>query len=116
GLSAGYNSYNCERSEHNTGNFFQSDNWHSTVDFNDTLTTKNSLIQTNFYVMYVVNPLSPVKCFLKAGISYNFSLNSDNSVDERNAGTSVSVTNGNPPVQSNFKNSNSNLVILKKSY
>ena len=66
--------------------------------------------------MYVVNPLSSVKCFLKAGISYNFSLNSDNSVDERNAGTSVSVTNGNPPVQSNFKNSNSNLVILKKSY
>ncbi|HEX3080091.1 MAG TPA: hypothetical protein VHQ04_06495, partial [Puia sp.] len=116
GLSAGYNSYNCERSEHNTGSFYQSDNWHSTVDFNDTLTTKNSLIQTNFYVMYVVNPLSSVKCFLKAGISYNFSLNSDNSVDERNAGTSVSVTNGNPPVQSNFKNSNSNLVILKKSY
>lgn len=116
GLSAGYNSYNCVRTEHNTGNFYASDNWHSTVDFNDTLTTKNSMLQTNFYLMYVVNPLSSVKCFLKAGISYSFSLNPENTVDEKNAGTEVSVTNGNPPNTSSFKNSSANLLILKKSY
>ena len=66
--------------------------------------------------MYVVNPLSSVKCFLKAGISYSFSLNPENTVDEKNAGTEVSVTNGNPPNTSSFKNSSANLLILKKSY
>ena len=116
GLSAGYTSYRCERTEHNTGNFYASDNWYNTVDFNDTLTTKNSLIQTNFYLMFVINPLSSVKCFLKAGISYNFSLNSENSVDEKNAGTEVSVTNGNPPYESSFNNPSANLINLKKSY
>ena len=116
GLSAGFNSYNIERAEHTTGSFYESDNWHSTTDFNDTLTTKNSLIQTNFYLMYVINPLSSVKGFLKAGFSYNFSLNSDNAVYEKNAGTEVSVTNGNPPYESSFKNPNANLINLKKTY
>ena len=116
GLSAGYNSYNCELKEHNTGNFYASDSWHSTATFNDTLTTKNSLIQTNFYLMYLVNPLSSVKCFLKAGISYSFSINSENSVGEKNSGTDVVVTNGNPPKESTFRNFNSSLILLKKSY
>ena len=114
GLSAGYNSYNCELTGHNTSSFYESDNYNGTSTFNDTLTTKNSLIQTNFYLMYLINPLSSVKCFLKAGISYSFSLNTDNSVNENYSGTSETVTNGNPPNESTFQNSGSLIHIKEK--
>jgi hypothetical protein len=66
--------------------------------------------------MYVVNPLSSIKFYLKAGISYNFSPNSDdNPVNETSKGTTVTVRNGNPPVQSNFQDGGT-VVQLKKSY
>jgi hypothetical protein len=115
GLSAGYNSYNCKLTEHSTSSFYESVNYNGTSTIDDTLTTKNSFIQTNFYLMYLVNPLSSVKCYLKAGISYNFSLNTDNSVDEKYSGASVTVRNGNPPVESSIQNAGS-IIQLKKSY
>lgn len=115
GLSAGYNSYNCKLTGHSTSSFYESVNYNGTSTFDDTLTNKNSFIQTNFYLMYLVNPLSNVKCYLKAGISYNFSLNTDNSVNENNTGTSVTVRNGNPPVESKIQNGGY-LILLKKSY
>jgi hypothetical protein len=116
GLSAGYNSYNLERTEHSTSSFYESDAYHGTTTFDDTLTTKNSLIQTNFYLMYMINPLSSLKFYLKAGISYNFSLNTDNSVDEKYFGASVFVRNGNPPVTSPVENPGNSLIQIKKSY
>jgi len=115
GLSTGYNSYDCKLTGHNTSSFYQSDNYHGSAAYDDTLTTKNSLIQTNFYLIYLINPLSPVKCYLKAGISYNFSLNSDNSVDEKYSGTTETVTNGNPPTHAVIQNSGT-IIPIKKSY
>lgn len=115
GLSVGYNSYNCKLTEHSTSSFYESAAYNGTSTFNDTLTTKNSLIQTNFYLMYLINPLNSVKCYLKAGISYNFSLNTDNSVNENYTGTSETVRNGNPPVESNIQNGGY-LILLKKGY
>ena len=115
GLSTGYNSYDYKLTEHSTKSFYESVNYNGTSTIDDTLTTKNSLIQTNFYLMYLVNPLSSIKFYLKAGISYNFSLSTDNSVDEKYSGTSMTVMNGNPPVQSNIQNGGS-IIQLKKSY
>jgi hypothetical protein len=115
GLSLGYNSYNCDLKEHNTSSFYESVNYNGTSTYNDTLTTKNSFLQTNFYLMYLINPLSSVKCYLKAGISYYFSKNTDNSVDEKYSGTTEIVTNGNPPAEGAVQN-NGSVVQLKKSY
>jgi hypothetical protein len=115
GFGGGYNSYKCKLTEHSTSSFYQSVNYNGTSTLDDTLTTKNSLIQTNFYLMYLINPLSSVKCYLKAGISYNFSLNTDNSVDEKYSGTSETVRNGNPPVKSDIQNAGY-LILLKKNY
>jgi len=56
-----------------------------------------------------------VKCYLKAGISYNFSLNTDNSVDEKYSGASETVRNGNPPYESSFQSGGS-IIQLKKTY
>jgi hypothetical protein len=115
GLSVGYNSYNCELTSHTTSSFYQSDNYHGTATFDDTLTTKNSLIQTNFYVMYLINPLSSVKCYLKAGLSLNFSFNEENSVNESYSGFTKIVANGNPPVENAIQGSGI-LILLKKRY
>ncbi len=65
--------------------------------------------------MYLVNPLSSVKCYLKAGISYNFSLNTDNTVYEKYSGTSSTVMNGKPPVEAVLQNAGT-IIRVKKSY
>jgi hypothetical protein len=111
----GYNSYNSKVTQHYTSSFHQSDAFHGTQTLDDTLTTKNSLIQTNFYLMYLINSRSSVKCYLKAGISYNFSVNTDNSLNESYYGTTETVTNGNPPVAGSVQNS-APIIELKKSY
>ncbi len=116
GLSTGYNSYNYKVTQNYTTSFYESDAFHGTQTLDDTLTTKNSLIQTNFYLMYLINPRSSVKCYLKAGISYNFSLNTDNSVVEKYSGTSSTVKNGNPPVEGIIRNDGAPIIQLKKSY
>jgi hypothetical protein len=82
GLSLGYNGYN---------NQFVS----STTK--DTLTAKNSLLMANLYFQYVVNPLSEVKFYLKAGASYNFSMSGDVNVYQTIDGSPIST-----PVKQNF--------------
>lgn len=116
GLSAGYNSYQYELRKSGTGGFYESDAYHGTATFGDTVSTKNSLIQTNFYLMYLINPLSTVKCYLKAGISYNFSLLSDVAVYEKNSGTTSTVRNGNPPEEGSFQRGYSPIILLQKNY
>jgi hypothetical protein len=115
GLSAGYNSYNLDLKAHTTSSFHESNAYYGSSIIDDTLTTKNSLIQTSFYLMYLVNPLSSVKCYLKAGLNFNFSLNTDNSVDESYTQTSMIVRNGNPPAESIWQNSGP-IIQLKKKY
>jgi len=115
GLSAGYNSYNLELKAHDTTSFHQSNNYYGSSIFDDTLTTKNSLIQTNFYLMYLINPLSSVKCYLKAGLSFSFSMNTDNSVYKSYSEISTTVRNGNPPTVSTWQNSGP-IILLKKKY
>jgi hypothetical protein len=115
GFSAGYNSYNGKLTEHTTNSFYVSAANNGTSTYDDTLTTKNSLVQTNFYLMYMINPLSRVKCYLKAGISLNFSLNTENSVNESYSGFTKIVQNGNPPVQNAIQNSGI-IIPLKERY
>jgi hypothetical protein len=116
GLSVGYSSYKGEVKGPGVGNFYASENWHSTSHFNDTLTTKNSLMQTNFYLMYVVNPLSTVMGYVKAGVNYSFSLNTPNQIIEKNSGTESVVTNGNPATESSFQAAAHSINDLKNSY
>ncbi len=115
GLSAGYNSYNCKLTQHSANSFYNSVNSNGTSVFDDTLTTKNSLIQTNFFLEYLINPLSSVKFYLKAGLSLNFSFNEQNSVNESYSGVTKIVANGNPPVE-NAIQGNGILILLKKRY
>jgi hypothetical protein len=115
GLSAGYNSYNLDLKAHTTTSFHESDAYYGSSIIDDTLTTKNSLIQTNLYLMYLINPLGSVKCYLKAGLNFNFSLNTDNSVYESYSSTSTIVRNGNPPGVSTWQNSGA-IIQLKKKY
>jgi hypothetical protein len=115
GLSAGYNSYNCKLTQHSSNSFYNSVNSNGTSTFDDTLTTKNSLIQTNFFLEYLINPRSSVKCYLKAGLSLNFSFNEENSVNESYSGITKIVANGNPPVENAIQGSGI-LILLKKRY
>jgi hypothetical protein len=116
GLSAGYNGYQYNVGKAFKDSFYQSQYYHGTEAYNDTMRMKNSMIQTNFYLMWLVNPLGNMNCYLKAGISYNFSLNTDVSINESNAGTTSTVRNGLPPVPDSFQNSEHSINALKKNY
>ena len=116
GLSMGYNSYNCKSTNSGETSFYQSVNYHGSRTYDDTVTTKNSFIQTNLYLMYLINPLNKMKFYIKAGINYSFSLNVDGSINEKNSGTTSTVTNGNPPVAGSFQNSSHGIIPIKKNY
>jgi hypothetical protein len=116
GLSAGYNNYNLRITKSGTASYYESSNYYQDVVYDDTLTLKNALIQTNFYLMYLINPLSEVKCYVKAGINCNFPLNGDVSVNEKNAGTTLGVLNGNPPTTGSFRNDDQPVIYLKGTY
>jgi len=61
-LSVGYNGY----SNHIT-----------TPDNAYTLTSANSIIQSNLYLMYLFNPLDKTNFYMKGGVGYNNSVNTD---------------------------------------
>jgi hypothetical protein len=80
GFSIGYNGYNGY-----SNNVLTPDNSY-------TLTSTNSLIQSDLYLMYLFNPLSKTNFYMKGGVGINNSVNSDMNV-YRNGTRPVIETN-----------------------
>jgi hypothetical protein len=73
GLSLGYNGYSANFSK--TGaNDYSSGNIHYTTSYNENIILKNSILATNLYAMFVVNPKSKTQFYAKIGLNTNFSL------------------------------------------
>jgi hypothetical protein len=72
GLSVGYNGYHC--TINNSGSYqIDRQYYHATTEYTETITTSNSLLSSNLYVMYLINPLSSTRFYVKGGINYYFS-------------------------------------------
>jgi hypothetical protein len=103
GLALGYNGYHC--TINNSGSFqtVEGPSRHSTSDYNETITTENSFLVSNLYLMYLVNPLGSTRFYLKGGINYNFSLEYvRNAVNMQWSRTENGVQNGNMPFQNHY--------------
>ena len=101
GLSFGYNGYNETIQQSGTNTTNVSANYYYTTTYHDTMTLKNSYIQSNFYIMYVINPLSRINLYVKAGVNYNFSTTSDRDVISHYAINTTGIKNGNVPFENN---------------
>jgi len=115
GLSVGYNGYNNKINQSGTRTDSVSANFYSTTVYSETLTAKNSFLLTNLYVMYLINPLSKIKVYVKGGLNYNFSLNKDVDVNTTYTASTSGIRNGNVPFQSNAAGTHS-LVTIKDGF
>jgi hypothetical protein len=105
GLSFGYNGYKNKTISSGTKDFKESDAFYWTSTYNDTLTASNSLLVANLYFMYVLNPLSKIKMYLKAGAGYNFSLSNNIDVNGQGTISNVGFKNGTVPINNVLTNS-----------
>lgn len=115
GLSLGYNGFNRTISDSGSNYHAESAAFYYTTTYDETITVKRSMLLSNFYVMYLFNPLSKVKVFAKAGLNYNFSIGNNSGVVSTFTSGTRGIMNGNVP----FKDSaNSSLTIysLKSGY
>jgi hypothetical protein len=115
GLSVGYNTYNCKVNQSGIATNYSSAYYYSIVKYNETLTVKNSLLLTNLYLMYLINPLSKIKLYLKAGVNVNFSMGGDIDVFSRDTAQTTTVLNGNPPAQGTIS-SNNRMVTIRQDF
>ena len=115
GISVGYDGYNnmIKRS----GSFYHAEsvNFYYTTTYNETITAKRSMLLSNIYVMWLLNPLSKVKVFVKAGLNYNFSMGTNSDVVSTYTASIQGIKNGNVPFQDST-NTSSTLYSLKTGY
>jgi hypothetical protein len=97
GLSLGYNSFNKSINQSGSSTDTVSANYYYTKSYTQTITIKNSTLVGNFYVMYVINPLSRTNIFVKGGLQVNLLLSKPMDVHQNNTYTTDGIQNGNVP-------------------
>jgi hypothetical protein len=115
GASIGYNAYNRSITQSGSLTHTASAAFYSTTTYDETLTIKNSLLLTNIYFMYLVNPLGKIKAYVKTGLNYNFSISGNIDVTSTFKGFTSGIMNGNTPFQGSEQGSIS-LITLEKNY
>jgi hypothetical protein len=106
GLALGYNGYN--RTVNTSGSYQtnQPPNYVSTSVYSETITTKNSLLYSNLYLMYIINPEGNARFYVKGGINYYFSFAyNKNDVNMKWSRTETGVMNGNNPFVDHYGDS-----------
>jgi hypothetical protein len=103
GLSVGYNGYSNKLTQ--TGaNDYSSGVVHYTTTYTETITAKNSLLATNLYGMFMINPKSNSKFYLKAGLNINFSLGGSEWI-ESESNSETEGMSGSSPIHSSGQSS-----------
>ncbi len=115
GLSIGYNGYDSKLTKSGTNSFKGSANFYGTTTYIERMTLSNSFLVTNIYVMYLINPLSKLKLYLKGGLNYDFSVSKNSDLIGQSSGTTTGIMNGNVPFQTNSANDHS-LITIKRDF
>ena len=114
GVSIGYNSYNLQINKSDSIFTNVSPNYYYTIKYNEKLTAKNSIIQSNLYTTFCLNPFSETKVYFKAGLTFNISLdNFANIVDAYND-VATGIQNGNVPFSYSGNDSKTHTSILSE--
>jgi len=115
GMSFGYNGYNSTISKSGANQYYGSVNYHFTTTYSETININSSFLQSNLYLMWVVNPLSKIKGFVKAGINCNFLLSDRSDFTTTYVSSTQGVKNGTVPI-TDSTNGSSPLFNIKSNY
>lgn len=97
GLSLGYEGYNQEY--HHSGFYYlpEAANLTYTINYDETISLKRSMMMSNIYAMWIFNPLSNIKVFLKAGLGYHFSIGNNTDLVSTDTGSIKGAVYGPTP-------------------
>jgi len=115
GLSLGYDAYGRTTSQSGSFHVVESAAYYYTTTYSETISLQRSLVLTNIYFMYVVNPLGKIKVFVKAGLNYNFAIGNSQDLVSNYTYSTQGITNGTKPFQDSASASIS-LYSIKSSY
>jgi hypothetical protein len=115
GASIGYNAYNRSITQSGSITHNVSAAYYYTTTYDETLTVQNSMLLTNIYFMYLINPLDKIKAYVKTGLNYNFSISGNIDVISTYKSTTSGIMNGNVPFQGGEQGSIS-MITLEKNY
>jgi hypothetical protein len=96
GVSIGVGSYNGSSENRDSVVNNTSLNYHYTTFYHERLTMKNTMLMTDLYAMYFINPKDRFRFFVKGGINLNFSLTNDNELRSDYDSQTKGLRNGNP--------------------
>ena len=112
GLSLGYNGYNRNFSK--TGvNDYSNGSIHYATSYDENIILKNSILATNLYTMFVVNPKSKTQFYAKVGLNTNFTLSTKWVISESSSTTDG--MSGSSPIHSSGQSSDK-LVKVKQVF
>jgi Outer membrane protein beta-barrel domain len=98
-LSIGYSSFKSSFTKTDSINTVNSPAWYYTTNYHEKISIKGSYIKPAISVIYILNPLSKTKFYLKAGAVYNIALKEGLVRVDYSANT-TGVRNGNIPISS----------------
>ena len=100
GLSAAYSSYKVSEDRSGVNGWFSSQNFYDTTTYKQHTFGSNAFVSLNLFATYVLNPEAKLKYFLKGGMWYSFSVQSNSSVYTDYKTTDVATAWGHPPTTS----------------
>jgi hypothetical protein len=92
-LSVGYSSFKSSFTKTDSINTVHSVNWYSNTKYHEEISIKESFLRPAISVIYILNPLSKAKFYLKAGAVYNIPLKEAQVMVDYSSNT-TSVRNG----------------------
>jgi hypothetical protein len=115
GASVGYNGYKGSISQSGSFTHTESAAYYYTTTYTESMALKSSLVLTNIYAMWLMNPLDKMKAYVKAGLNYSFVVTDNQDVTGTFSSSTSGIVNGTKPFQ--LENSGSgSLVSLESHY
>jgi hypothetical protein len=115
GASVGYFEFQSSVDESGTAEHYESANYHFNTVYQEHIWVKRSQLQVNLYVMYIFNPLSKTKFYLKGGIFQHFALSANNDIYDHYTSKTTGERNGVIPISDSLQ-STVTVSFLNNSY
>ena len=97
GISFGYSPYKTDRTVNDSFTVTTSPNFYYTTRYTEKFKLDISSIRSSLSVLYILNPLSMSKLYVKAGLLIMIPISSSRSVMDEYAGNTNGIRNGNIP-------------------
>ncbi len=113
-FSIGYNSFKSSVTRTDSFTVINSPAWYYTTKYHEEVSIKATSLRPVISVLYILNPLSKTKFYVKAGMVYNIPFNESQGIVDYSSSTR-GIGNGNIPI-SNDEKSSRNYIEFKSAW